>query len=277
MARVLVISSQVARGHVGLSAIVPALNRLGHEVIALPTIILSNHPGHAHFSGQHVSPALLERMLDSIEANGWLEEVAAVVTGYFPTLDHVLFAAEAIRRINARAPGSLNVCDPVFGDDPEGNYVEIDIATSIRDVLLPMCDLATPNRFELAWLAAQPVGDRDDAITAARTLPVNQVLCTSIPVPADRLATVLVSADAVASCSVRRRQRVPQGTGDLLTALFVGHRLDGRSDPEALGKAVAGVNATITASEHTDELAIAASQNQWPHVRALAVEKSGEK
>ena len=38
MARVLVISSQVARGHVGLAAIVPALQGLGHEVIALPTV-----------------------------------------------------------------------------------------------------------------------------------------------------------------------------------------------------------------------------------------------
>ena len=46
MARILAISSQVVRGHVGLSAIVPALQRLGHEVLPIPTIILSNHPGH---------------------------------------------------------------------------------------------------------------------------------------------------------------------------------------------------------------------------------------
>ena len=46
MARVLVISSHVAFGSVGLAAMVPALHRLGIEVIVLPTVVLSNHPGH---------------------------------------------------------------------------------------------------------------------------------------------------------------------------------------------------------------------------------------
>lgn len=272
MARVLAISSQVARGHVGLSAIVPALNALGHEVTALPTIILSNHPGHPHFSGQHINPALLQRMFDNLEANGWLEEVAAVVTGYFPSTDHVRFAVDAIRRVAARVPGVLTVCDPVFGDDPDGNYVDVGVATAIRDELLPMCRLTTPNRFELSWLAAQPIGDLGDAILAARTLPVAQVLATSIPGPSDRLITLLASAETTASCSVRRRQRVPQGTGDLLTALFVGHRLNGLTDSQALGKAVAGVNATIERSDSTDELALAAIQNRLLTIKALAVQ-----
>lgn len=274
MARVLAISSQVARGHVGLSATIPALHRLGHEVISLPTIILSNHPGHPHFSGQHISPALLERMLDSLDSNRWLDDVAAVMTGYLPTRDHVLFAAGAVERIAARAPRALAVCDPVFGDDPEGNYVDVDVATALRDILLPACDLATPNRYELSWLAAQPVGDLRDAIAAARSLPVAQVLATSIPTTPDRLTTVLASAETALHCSVTRRQQVPQGTGDLLTALFVGQRLNGRSDTEALGKAVAAVKATLALSAGLDELAVPASQDQWTTVRAVAVHAS---
>ncbi len=56
MARILAISSHVAHGHVGLGAIVPALNRLGHEVIALPTVLLSNHPRHKQCAGEPVAP-----------------------------------------------------------------------------------------------------------------------------------------------------------------------------------------------------------------------------
>src|SRR5690606_40517447 len=89
MARILALSSQVARGHVGLSAIVPALQRLGHEVWPLPTILLSNHPGHAHAAGIHVEPAVLEEMIDALERNGWLGEIEAVITGYLPTAEHV--------------------------------------------------------------------------------------------------------------------------------------------------------------------------------------------
>jgi len=44
--RILCISSQVAYGPVGNTAAVPALQAMGHEVLALPTILLSNHPGH---------------------------------------------------------------------------------------------------------------------------------------------------------------------------------------------------------------------------------------
>jgi pyridoxine kinase len=91
MGRYLVISSQVAHGHVGLSAIVPALQAMGHEVIALPTILLSNHPGHAKVAGFKVEPSVLGQMLDALEANGRLKRVDAVLTGYLPTVDHVRF------------------------------------------------------------------------------------------------------------------------------------------------------------------------------------------
>ena len=106
MARVLAISSQVARGHVGLSAIVPALQGLGHEVIGLPTVLLSNHPGHKVVAGERVSPALLRRMLDALEANGWLGEIEAVTTAYLPSVEHVQFAVEAIGRVKAQAIGA---------------------------------------------------------------------------------------------------------------------------------------------------------------------------
>ena len=48
MARILILSSWVAHGHVGLSAAAPALQALGHEVTQLPTTVLSNHPGWPH-------------------------------------------------------------------------------------------------------------------------------------------------------------------------------------------------------------------------------------
>ena len=71
MARILAISSQVASGHVGLSAMVPVLQALGHDVIALPTIILSNHPGHTHVSGQRITVDVLDGMVDALGRNGW--------------------------------------------------------------------------------------------------------------------------------------------------------------------------------------------------------------
>ena len=48
---VLSISSYVSRGYVGNRAISFALESLGEEVIALPTVIFSNHPGNSSYSG----------------------------------------------------------------------------------------------------------------------------------------------------------------------------------------------------------------------------------
>ena len=88
---------QVASGHVGLSAIGPALQALGHDVIALPTTILSNHPGHAKVAGSHVDPQLLHEILAALDGNGWLAGMTAVLTGYLPSREHVAFACAAMR------------------------------------------------------------------------------------------------------------------------------------------------------------------------------------
>lgn len=115
MGRVLAISSQVAHGHVGLSAIVPALHALGHETIALPTVLLSHHPGHGGAVGEQVAPALLRRMIDALGEKGWLAQADAVMTGYLPSVDHVAFAVAAIERVKALKHGVRVLVDPVLG------------------------------------------------------------------------------------------------------------------------------------------------------------------
>ena len=117
MARVLALSSHVAFGSVGLAAIVPALQWLGHEVIVMPTVVLSNHPGYPRFAGEPIPAAQIGAMLDALEANGWLAETAAVISGYLPSPAHVGEARSAVERVRRANPSALYLCDPVFGDD----------------------------------------------------------------------------------------------------------------------------------------------------------------
>ena len=224
MARVLVISSQVARGHVGLAAIVPALQGLGHEVIALPTVLLSNNPGHGTVAGEQVAPALLRRMFDALKANGWLGEIDAVMTGYLPSAEHVRFAVEAIGRVKAGAKGVRVLVDPVIGDEGKGLYIDAGAAVAMRDGLVGLADVVTPNAFELQWLTGKAVGSASEAVMAAAGLPGPLVLATSVAAGADALSTVLVPKDGDAvACCVPRRFGVPNGTGDFLAALYLGH------------------------------------------------------
>jgi pyridoxine kinase len=259
MSRILVISSQVARGHVGLSAIVPALQRLGRDVVALPTVLLSNHPGHAHCGGERVDPDVLGRMFDALAANGWLGELDAVLTGYLPSPEHVRFAAEAVASVRLTRPDARVLCDPVLGDDPKGLYVDEAAAAAVREELVPLADIVTPNRFELAWLAATAVEDVGTAVGAARALTGAVTLATSIPASPARLGNVLASGTEALVCHVARRPHAPRGTGDLFGALVLGHHLAGAPLAEALARASAGVEAALVAGQGCEELALVAA------------------
>jgi pyridoxine kinase len=260
MSVVLNISSQVVRGHVGLSATIPALRRLGHEVWPVPTILLSNHPGHSRAVGGRVEANTLDGMIEALEANGWLKEVHAVLTGYCPSAQHVGVCVKAIARVRERNPEALVFCDPVLGDDPKGLYIDAEAAEAIRDRLLPMATHVKPNRFELSWLSGHDVREVRGAMEAAESLGVGTIIATSIPVGPDRIANVMYDSVQNAQCIVRRRLRAPQGTGDLLSALFLGHLLNGQTAVEALGRSVAGVDAALVASDGRDELVMSAPQ-----------------
>jgi pyridoxine kinase len=271
MPRILVISSWVARGHVGLSAALPVLHGLGCETLALPTVILSNHPGHARVAGRPLPVAQLEGMLSALSANGWLAELSAVLTGYLPTPGHVAFAAAAVARVRAESPAVHVCCDPILGDDPGGLYVPEDVAVSLRSDLLPLADTVTPNRFELDWLTGIRVQDVAQATLAGRTLARALTLVTSVPAAEDGLANVAVSQDAAWMSSVQQRDGVPHGTGDALAAAFLAATVLGHAPADALSRATGYLSAMIEASIGADELQLASLRNRWTDASPAAV------
>src|SRR5262245_36825236 len=169
MARVLAISSHVVRGHVGLDAAVPALQWLGHEVWALPTVLVASRPGLGRPVRHELPAPELARMLASLEADGCWPSLDAVLTGYFVSPDAVAAAAQAVERIKAANPRVVVLVDPILGDGGK-LYVAQATAEAIRGVLLPVATIATPNLFELAWLTGAVPEDLDDALEAAQTL-----------------------------------------------------------------------------------------------------------
>ena len=261
MARVLAISSQVARGAIGLSASVPALQTLGHEVIALPTILLSNHPGHAHFAGERVAPELLRRMLQALAENGWLASIDAVLTGYLPSAEHVAMASEAIDAVRDANERVIYLCDPILGDEPKGLYIAEAAANAIRDMLVPKADVLKMNRFECGWLARAVVTDTDGATMASRDMGWRAAVVTSLRgAQAGTLANAVIETGTDAGeIAATLRPDAPKGTGDLMSGLLLGHLLrDPAGLPAACRQAVAGVDLVIARSAGADELQLAA-------------------
>lgn len=254
MSRILVISSFLAHGAIGLTASAAGLRALGHEAVALPTTVLSNHPGYPHHAGKALPPAQLADMLEALDANGMLRGIDAILTGYLPTAAHVAFAGDALARVREYAPDVLYVCDPVLGDDPRGLYIPKSAADAIASKLVPEAVIVTPNRFELSWLTGLPVANVKEAITAAAALTVMAVAATSIPSGLSRLETMIMTHEGVARATMKRRDKVPHGIGDLFAGLLTGSMLQVKSMPDALAKAHAILADVVKRSAGRDTL-----------------------
>ncbi len=254
MRRILIISSYVARDPVGLTATSPPLQRVGIEVVGLPTVVLSNHPIRAHIAGLTIDPALLTNMVAALENNGWLQTFDAVFSGYLPSAQHVEVVAAAIKRLREFKTEITYVCDPIFGDDPEGHYIDERAAVAIRDLLLPLADVLTPNRFELSWLSGLDVKSPSDAIEAISRLNRPLVVGTSIPDGPSRLATVLIAGGQALIGKVEKWDGVPHGTGDVFAGCLTARLMLGETPADALAYAIAGVRRVLEVSRGSDRL-----------------------
>jgi pyridoxine kinase len=257
MARVLAISSHVVRGQVGLNASVPALQRLGHEVWALPTLVLSSRPGLGRLVRHELPTTSLVEILAALEADGCWAAIDGVLTGYFPSAESVTAAAAAIARIKSAKPELTILVDPILGDAGR-LYVAESTANAMKTQLLPLASIATPNLFELNWLAGRPGREGGSVDEVARTLGVPTVVVTSASETAAGIATHLVAPGHVLRCVSPRRTDIPNGAGDLLAGLLLAHLLHGQAPPIALGACLALLDRVLLASEGKSVLDLAA-------------------
>src|SRR5690606_33844391 len=105
--------------------------------------------------------------LGELENAPWLGEVAAVLSGYLGEAEQAGAVASLVAAVKRKNRKALYLCDPVIGDR-EGLYVPESTASAIRDRLIPLADIATPNRYELAWLDGRKLDTVQEVVSAAR-------------------------------------------------------------------------------------------------------------
>ncbi len=240
---VIVISSHVVRGTVGNRAAVFALETLGVPVWAVPTVTLAWHPGHGPSTRILPDRAAFASLLADLARASWLGEVGGVLSGYLGDASQAEAVAGLIAAVKARNPEALYLCDPVIGDRG-GLYVAPALAEAIRDRLLPLADIATPNRFELEWLAGRALGHTTDLVAAARALAPAETIVTSAPAEdASRIGNLAVRAKSATLATHERIEHPPHGTGDLFAAVYLAARL--AESEQALARASAVVASAV--------------------------------
>ncbi len=267
--RVLSIQSHVAYGHVGNAAAVFPMQRLGHEVWAINTVQFSNHTGYGQWTGQVFTGDAVRDLLRGISDRGVLPECDGVLSGYMGDAEIGAAILDAVAAVKAANPRARYCCDPVIGDIGRGVFVRPGIPEMIRDRVLPLADIITPNHFELEYLSGREVRSETDLAAALDMLHARgpaTILVTSFS--GDTMPEE--SIDLVASEGGRRwRVRTPRlpisvnGAGDAIAALFFVHLLEG-GPAQALSRAASSIYGVLeqTARGKYREIAMIAAQDE---------------
>jgi pyridoxine kinase len=240
--KILSIQSSVAYGHVGNSAAVFPLQRLGVEVWPVLTVHFSNHTGYGEWRGPLLSADQVREVIRGIDERGVLGEADAVLSGYQGAEDVGAVILEAVARVKELNPAAVYCCDPVMGDVGRGMFVRPGIPEFMRDRVVPAADVITPNHFELDFLAGRAtrsLGEVLEAVDAVRATGPRTVLVTSVladETPADCLDLVAVSDAGAWRVTTPLLPISPNGGGDVTAAVFLAHLLESGSPATALGR-----------------------------------------
>ena len=254
---ILSIQSSVAYGHVGNSAAVFPLQRMGFEVWPVNTVHFSNHTGYGEWRGPVLPAEDIAGVIRGIEDRGVLPTCDAVLSGYMGDASLGEVIVGAVGRVKELNPDAVYCCDPVMGDEGRGFFVRPGIPEFMRDVAVPAADVITPNQFELEFLTGSKIRDLDDALEAsdkARGLGPQTVLTTSLrrrDSSAETIEMLAVSVDGAWLVETPLLPLEVNGAGDATAALFLAHLLRGGDPSEALSMTASTIHAVLDETHRT--------------------------
>ncbi|MBB1149550.1 pyridoxal kinase [Myroides sp. NP-2] len=228
--KTIIIHSKVAYGYVGSNTTSLVLQLAGQDVIAVPTVVLSNRYGLATVGGGLLPETLFQDVLDGILKLNILDEVATIITGYIGSAELVEQTAAFIRTIKKSHPAILYLCDPVMGDQPQGLYVNQEVPKAIMQHLLPLADVLTPNQFEMETILQQKISTEKQTIQAIAKHDIlrhKDILVTGcrFEEEGDTLQIIVKHAASYDRVTTSYVPVDPPGTGELFAALLLRYKL----------------------------------------------------
>ncbi|WP_454166983.1 pyridoxal kinase PdxY [Microbacterium lacticum] len=273
--KILSIQSAVAYGHVGNSAAVFPLQRIGVDVLPVYTVTFSNHTGYGAWRGPLISPDDVRDVIIGIEERGVFGEIDVVLSGYQGSDGIGDVILDAVARVKSANPDAVYACDPVMGNAKSGCFVAPAIPVLLRERVVPNADIVTPNQFELGFLTETEPTDLDStlaSVDAARAMGPSTVLVTSVERPDRPEGTIeMLAADAEGAWIVQT-PHIPMkanGSGDVTAALFTAHYRVTGDAASALSKTVSSVFdlLQLTYESGQRELQLVEAQEFYAHPR----------
>ncbi|WP_217135439.1 pyridoxal kinase PdxY [Leucobacter chinensis] len=271
--KALSIQSSVSYGHVGNSAAVFPLQRIGIDVMPVATVAFSNHTGYGAWRGPLMSGETVREIVTGIDERDGLADVEFVLSGYQGGNDIGDAILDAVALVKERNPKAIYACDPVLGNASSGCFVATEVQELIRDRVIPKADLITPNQFELGFLTntnPQTLDETLASVDLVRELGPKHVLVTSVARPDRPENTIEMLAVTDEGAWIVQTPHLPMkanGSGDVTAALFTAHFVKTNDAALALAKTVSSVFALLenTLASGERELQLIESQEAYAH------------
>lgn len=273
--RFLSIQSGVAYGYVGNMAVTFPLQRRGHEVFPVFTVVYSNHTGYGNWRGPILPAEQVGEIITGIEDRDVFETVDGVLTGYQGAVEIGDVIVDAVKRVKKANPKAIYTCDPVMGNAVSGCFVKPEIPVMLREQVVPIADILTPNQFELGFITGtdpKTLAETLEAADQVRASGPELVLVTSVAGDDPDDQTIGLLAVSGRGAWQVRTPRLPikaNGSGDMAASLFTAHLLEtgGLAEgdiPAALQNTASTIFSVLerTIESGERELRLIASQDQ---------------
>ena len=256
MKQVLLINDVVGYSHVGMVAMLPILTYLGHAAYNLPTALVSNTLDYGKFSVLETTGY----MRDTIPV--WQQlgfRFDAVCTGLMFSTDQARLVSDYCGQL--RRQRTTIFVDPIMGDAGRLYNGISNEQVSLMRQMVGVADLCFPNYTEACYLTSTPYQDESMSWGEACQL-------------LDRVAALGSRSVVVTSCHVEGKscvvgynhfdrqyfkldyEEIPvlfHGTGDIFSAVLIGHLLNGRSLRESTRTAMDVVSSLIDRNRHLSD------------------------
>lgn len=229
--RILAIHDLSGFGHTSLLAVIPIMYRMGIEVAALPSALLSTNTDYPDYHMQDNTHLMAEHLE---HWSAMKQSFDAIYTGFLGSpeqVDLLLGHLEGFKKAN-----TLVLVDPVMGDAGKlYSCYNLSMVKAMRD-LLAISDIITPNYSEAALLLdcnfRENPGE-DELHNRCRQLAAlgpRHVVITSVPISPDTQIWIALydkTTDAMRLLSCPKIRVNFPGTGDCFASLLLGGVLNG--------------------------------------------------
>jgi pyridoxine kinase len=162
-----------------------------------------------------------------------------------------------------------------MGNAKSGCFVAPAIPELLRERVVPVADIITPNQFELGFLTGTEPGSIDSTLTSAdmvRARGPRTVLVTSVERPDREADTIEMMVVDDAGAWIVQTPLIPMkanGSGDVTAALFTAHYRRTNDAADALARTASSVFDLLsnTYDAGSRELRLIESQEAYAHPR----------